>query len=204
MQTTDIELKTTQKKKKINLKTTRIWTWQPGLLKRPLFDWAYSLSLSLSLLDRLSNSNIGVHSFSWVCLSPLSLLLLLWTNERNRRWESGEFEGDDEVAIGDHLDQRWMLRVVASAIAAASNGGGAHGSWPWLGMRLRDQRCKRDSELWRFFFWFKFLNDNNFIYKIAKSYQNDAILGERISLMEANWRPSLNNFRRRFRLYFHD
>ena len=153
MQTTDIELKTTQKKKKINLKTTRIWTWQPGLLKRPLFDWAYSLSLSLSLLDRLSNSNIGVHSFSWVCLSPLSLLLLLWTNERNRRWESGEFEGDDEVAIGDHLDQRWMLRVVASAIAAASNGGRAHGSWPWLGMRLRDQRCKRDRELWRFFFF---------------------------------------------------
>ena len=202
MQTTDIELNTTKKKEKKNQPQNHKNLNLTTRTSKETTIWLSLQSLSLSLSDRLSNSNIGVHSFS-VWLSPLSLLLLLWTNERNRRWESGEFEGDDEVAIGDHLDQRWVLRVVASAIATASNGGGAHGSWPWLGMRLRDQRCKRDRELWRFFF-FKFLNDNNFIYKISKSYQNDAILGERISLKEANWRPSLNNFRRRFRLYFHD
>lgn len=100
MQTTDIELNTTKKKKKkknqpqnhknLNL-TTRT--------SKETTIWLSLQSLSLSLSDRLSNSNIGVHSFS-VWLSPLSLLLLLWTNERNRRWESGEFEGDDEVAIG--------------------------------------------------------------------------------------------------------
>ena len=155
MQTTDIELNTTKKKEKKNQPQNHKNLNLTTRTSKETTIWLSLQSLSLSLSDRLSNSNIGVHSFS-VWLSPLSLLLLLWTNERNRRWESGEFEGDDEVAIGDHLDQRWVLRVVASAIATASNGGGAHGSWPWLGMRLRDQRCKRDRQLWRFFFFSNF------------------------------------------------